>query len=200
MNIYRDVVQDVQGNALPGVSVAVYLAGTATLATIASDIDRTARANPMTTGADGSFEFWVDPGKYDIELTGTGVFVAKEVRVSAGMTHAVTAETVGSSATTNLTPFGATTTTAKANYVVNRTGNLTRVNTYASASPGTGQTFAYTIFHNGVSAGTITVAGANSSGTFTAQFPVVAGDFVRLQLVTSGTASTADHRAVVEFC
>lgn len=82
-----DVVQDRQGNAISGASVTVYLTGTLTLATLTDD-DDVALANPVTTDADGVFEFNVDPGAYDIKVTKAGIvdktLVGVEIATGAG--------------------------------------------------------------------------------------------------------------------
>ena len=82
-----DVVQDRQGNAIAGASVTVYLTGTLTLATLTDDNDA-ALANPVTTDADGEYEFNVDPGAYDLKVTNAGIvdktLVGVEVAAGAG--------------------------------------------------------------------------------------------------------------------
>lgn len=58
----------------PGCTITVYLAGTVTLATIASDAIGTPKANPFTaSSSDASWSFYVAPGSYDIRFSGTGI-------------------------------------------------------------------------------------------------------------------------------
>lgn len=59
----------------PSCTVAVYLTGTTTLATIYSDALSTPLANPFTANTDGSFGFWAAPaatpsGCYDVTISG----------------------------------------------------------------------------------------------------------------------------------
>lgn len=66
---YRDLVQDTKGNAMGNVTVSVYLAGTQDLATIYSDTNSTLKANPFTTDATGSYDFYAATALYDIALS-----------------------------------------------------------------------------------------------------------------------------------
>jgi hypothetical protein len=62
---YSDFVTDQNGTVIPGATVAVYLAGATTLATIYSASTGAAiTGSTMITGADGSYSFWVDSGDY----------------------------------------------------------------------------------------------------------------------------------------
>jgi hypothetical protein len=64
MQLYEDNVQDLYGNARPGVSVLVEYEGSP--ATIYSDNGVTPKANPLTTGAGGSFSFYAANGVYTL--------------------------------------------------------------------------------------------------------------------------------------
>jgi len=66
-HIYRGTARDGAGNVIPGATVPVYLAGTNTLATVYETETGTTGVNFVTTGADGSFSFYVDRFDYDIE-------------------------------------------------------------------------------------------------------------------------------------
>lgn len=71
---YRGNVQDQYGRPISGVTVTVYLTGTATPATLYSDRSLTALANPFTNEADGSWIWYADVGnRYDIVFSKTGV-------------------------------------------------------------------------------------------------------------------------------
>lgn len=72
MQRYSDVVQDVRGNAIPGVSVFVRDEDGNT-ATIYSDNGQTVASNPLTTGTSGEFEFYAADGVYTLTLSGGGV-------------------------------------------------------------------------------------------------------------------------------
>lgn len=67
MEHYTDSLQSETGKAIGGASVAVYLSGTSTLATIYSDNGVTAKTNPFTTNViDGTFDFYAANGVYDL--------------------------------------------------------------------------------------------------------------------------------------
>src|SRR3990172_8867251 len=64
---YRGAIVDQYGNAISGVTVTVYLEGTLTPATLASDRAETVLVNPFTNESDGSYEFWASTtAAYDI--------------------------------------------------------------------------------------------------------------------------------------
>lgn len=69
MQHYTDTLFDTAGNAISGATVNVYTAGTTTAATIYSDNVGTSTSNPLTTGTDGSFDFYADNGTYDLVIT-----------------------------------------------------------------------------------------------------------------------------------
>jgi len=62
---YFRYVLDEQGNAIEGATISVYEAGTTTPAKIYTSEDATQHVSSVTTGSDGSFEFWVDSDDYD---------------------------------------------------------------------------------------------------------------------------------------
>jgi hypothetical protein len=64
MQLYEDNAQDLYGNARPSVSVLVSYEGSP--ATIYSDNGVTPKANPLTTGAGGSFSFYAANGVYTL--------------------------------------------------------------------------------------------------------------------------------------
>ncbi len=70
MQRYISNVQDTLGNAVPGVTVTVRIAGTAQLAAIFSDNGVTPKSNPFTNDSDGEFSFYAGNGRYDIQLSG----------------------------------------------------------------------------------------------------------------------------------
>jgi hypothetical protein len=55
--------------SFPSCTVTVFLTGTSTLATIYSDDAGTPKANPFTAGADASFAFYVDSGRFDVRFS-----------------------------------------------------------------------------------------------------------------------------------
>ena len=72
MQHYTNTLFDTFGNAISGASVNVYAAGTVTPSTIYSDNNSTVAANPLTTGADGSYDFYAANGRYDLLFTHPG--------------------------------------------------------------------------------------------------------------------------------
>lgn len=72
MQRYTNLVQDNAGNALGGVTVAVYATGTSNLATLYNSNGSGAKSNPFTNDSDGTFEFYATTGRYDIVYTKTG--------------------------------------------------------------------------------------------------------------------------------
>ena len=70
---YHNLVVDVTTGIGTSATITVYDAGTTDLATIYSDADGTSESNPLSTDAYGRFVFYVDPGEYDIKVSGTGI-------------------------------------------------------------------------------------------------------------------------------
>jgi hypothetical protein len=67
MQNYFDVVQSRTGNAIAGALVYVYDANGA-LATLYSDNGVTTKANPLTTNADGEYDFFAADGRYSLNI------------------------------------------------------------------------------------------------------------------------------------
>jgi len=61
---YHDVARDGNGVVVSGATVSVYLAGTTTPATVYTAFSGGSAVNSVTTGTDGSYEFYVDDGDY----------------------------------------------------------------------------------------------------------------------------------------
>lgn len=61
-------VRDTQGVIIPGRSVTVYQTGTLTLASLFEDDDSTSIPNPFISSTDGTYEFNVAAGSYDIAV------------------------------------------------------------------------------------------------------------------------------------
>lgn len=71
MQRYATTILDTAGNAVASATVTVNRAGTTTAATLYSDNVFTAQANPIIANADGSFEFYAAPGRYDLSISKT---------------------------------------------------------------------------------------------------------------------------------
>lgn len=88
MKHYYDVAFQTQTGgtlvAAAGTSVAVYLAGTLTTATIYSDDGLTLKSNPFTTDTNGRFDFYVADGRYDLNFSGPNItpFTQSNVEIS----------------------------------------------------------------------------------------------------------------------
>lgn len=71
MQKYQNNVTGRNGDVVTGGSVLITAAGSVTPSTIYSDNGSTVVANPLTTDANGYFEFFVADGTYDIRVNGT---------------------------------------------------------------------------------------------------------------------------------
>lgn len=70
---FQDVTQDTAGNVVSGVSVTVRLADTATLATLYTDNTfASTLANPVTSGADGAYLFYLKDARVDLSFSKVG--------------------------------------------------------------------------------------------------------------------------------
>jgi len=76
MQKYQNNVTGRNGDVVIGGVVLVKLAGTATPATIYSDDGVTPVTNPLTTDANGYFEFYVADGLYDITVNGQDAYTS----------------------------------------------------------------------------------------------------------------------------
>ena len=84
---YQDVVQDRNGNAVVGAVVKVYATGTSNLSTISAtdggaSINQT--TSPLTTDANGEFEFFIDAGTYDLGVTRGGYDTVTQTGILIG--------------------------------------------------------------------------------------------------------------------
>ena len=112
-----------------------------------------------------------------------------------------TSATVNAATTTYLGCNGAQATQNNTLCPVALTGIVSRVRVDVTAAPGAGQTFTYTLEHNGVdSVITGTISGA-SSFSFTSVTPlnVTQDDWLSIKLVTSGSAATVNHRYCIQI-
>jgi hypothetical protein len=57
------------GTVIQGARLSVYDAGTSSLSTIYSDQSGTSKANPFLADGNGLFQFFADPGLYDVKVT-----------------------------------------------------------------------------------------------------------------------------------
>lgn len=103
MQKYQNNVTSRTGDAVSGVQVTVSLAAGG-LATIFSDNAGTPKANPITTDANGYFEFYAADGRYNITASGGGymdVLIADTVLIATAATEAVSlAQASAATATT----------------------------------------------------------------------------------------------------
>lgn len=85
----RVVTQGIQSSnymqrSYPSCTVAVYLAGGTTPATIFSTFGGVTLANPFTASPNGYWFFWADEGQYDVSQTGAAIGVAIVRHVAVG--------------------------------------------------------------------------------------------------------------------
>lgn len=74
MQKYQNSIQDLKGNAVAGASIAVYIFGTASLATIYSDNGVTVIApGELLSDAEGEFAFYAANGRYNVQVVATGL-------------------------------------------------------------------------------------------------------------------------------
>lgn len=72
MELKTYFAQDASGNIMPGATVTVYEAGTATLATGLQDESGSPMANPFTADSSAKVAFYAPDGLYDITVVGNG--------------------------------------------------------------------------------------------------------------------------------
>src|SRR5712664_3093337 len=89
MKHYFDNVVNQANVPVPGATVAVFLTGTQTLASLFSDDGLTPSANPLTTkapasGSPGAFDFYIADGRYDLRFSGVGIatFTQQNVEIA----------------------------------------------------------------------------------------------------------------------
>lgn len=70
---YHNLVVNVATGVGTAATITVFDVGTANASTIYSDASGTAQANPFTTDGVGRFNFFADPGEYDIQVSGAGI-------------------------------------------------------------------------------------------------------------------------------
>jgi len=113
MPYHRGVARDVNGNAITDASVFVYLEGTTTKATLWSNpaLD-VALSNPVITGSDGVYEFYVDSGIYDLYIAATGfdtvILTDTAIGPLYGETYLATAGAVAQNVEPSYLPVGGT--------------------------------------------------------------------------------------------
>ena len=74
MQKYQNSIQDLKGNAVAGASIAVYIFGTASLATIYSDNGVTViPPGELLSDAEGEFAFYAANGRYNVQVVATGL-------------------------------------------------------------------------------------------------------------------------------
>ena len=74
---YHNMIIDVSTGEGKQATITVYDVNTTDLSTIYSDPTGTAKSNPFDTDANGRFNFYADQGKYDIQVSGTGITTYK---------------------------------------------------------------------------------------------------------------------------
>jgi len=108
MTRYEDVVLNQYGAGISGAAVSVYLQGTGTLATLYADDAGTSRTNPTAADSLGRFWFYIADGKYDLEVSGTGLTTYKQLDVEiSDVTEATTGDTAWLVRKLNNTRFAA---------------------------------------------------------------------------------------------
>ncbi len=122
MQHYTSSVMDTFGNAVAGATINVYAAGTTTPSTIYSTNAGATTSNPLTSGADGSFDFYAANGRYDLVITHPShTFTDSDTAgIALFELSGYTSTKAAATGYTRLTPnFCVATTTAQANWVAN---------------------------------------------------------------------------------
>jgi len=89
---YHNTIIDITTGAGKEATITVYDVNTSDLSTIYSDPAGTAKDNPFTTDANGRFSFYADQGKYDIQVSGTGIITYKLEDVPIVASYAITSK------------------------------------------------------------------------------------------------------------
>lgn len=81
---YRNVLQDRSGNTISGAVVSVFIHGTATAASLFSDVLGTSPilGNTVLTDANGTFQFYVEQGRYDMTFSLGSASIGDDLDVS----------------------------------------------------------------------------------------------------------------------
>ena len=212
MQKYTGVVIDAKGGPMTGVTVTVNVAG-GSLASIFSDNGVTAKGNPFSNDANGSFEFYAANGRYDIVLAKAGVtFVAADLAdialfdgVARGVffvCHITAAAGIAASNTVYMGPHGHEAIEANANVVMPFSGVLRNLRVRAGGSPGQTPGFTYTVFINGSASALAAVisGGATSASDLTNAPAVTVDQPTSVRLVTAAGANTVGgHTATFEL-
>lgn len=87
-HIYDVIISKTTGLPLSGINVQVNVqnavAGSGALATLYSDNGVTPTSNPVSTGTNGEFNFYVEDGRYDVTISGTGYTTVIHADVELG--------------------------------------------------------------------------------------------------------------------
>ena len=88
---YQNMIIDVSTGEGKQATITVYDAGTLNISTIYSDSTGTPLANPFSTDANGRFNFYADPGEYDIKVSGVGIttYTIEDVTIVGPSTYLV---------------------------------------------------------------------------------------------------------------
>lgn len=74
-----DTVANQSNSLIAGATVTVFVSGTNSLAVLYSDDGLTIKPNPVTTNANGVFDFFVADGVYDLQVSGPNIATIRQV-------------------------------------------------------------------------------------------------------------------------
>lgn len=189
MKKYFDTVITSTGQPAIGVSVQVNNYPSLTAATIYSDNGFTPKTNPITTDATGYFEFYVADGRYQINISGTGIVTRQindvVIEDYADMTGPLTITDNSSSPAIKITQTG----TGNALVVEDAASDTTPFVVDASGNVGIGNLAEANVVlsvrgaqrnhrHSANDAAPIYHANVKSRGTYGAQLTVNNGDSI----------------------
>lgn len=160
MQQYQNVIQDKFGNVIVGASVAVYVYGTTTPATIYSgNGSGVLPSNTVTTNSLGEFAFYAANGRYSLSVSATN-FVAENF---TDFILFDPADSITSATAVSFTPFG----TIAATNVQNAIQELA-TEPFSAPNTQTGTTYTvsdtdYAVIFNGSATCTVTLPTASSN-------------------------------------
>ena len=91
---YHNTIINIATGVGLSATITIYDQGTEDLSTIYSDPEGTAKDNPFTTDIYGRFEFYADPGEYDIQVSGDDIttYTLEDVSIIGDYSRFVTSQ------------------------------------------------------------------------------------------------------------
>ena len=183
---------------LGGVTVTVYLNGTANLATLKSTYGGASKPNPFTNDSDGTLEFYATTGHYDVVYTRTGYSFDATSTTDVYLfdpldTGTTLASPVLSGTITGTYTLGGTPTISSPILSGTATGTYTLGGTPTISSPILSGTATGTYTLGGTPTVTAPILSGNVTGTYTAPGLIAnVATIAALKAITPGTLTTGN--------